>query len=172
MTAAPARAGIGATQRAQTPLMGYQNMRRRLFGILGTLVVVGLLATPVASAASGQSSWEPVTGRAFDQCTGEYFDNSGKVHFVETDTGRFHFNNHLEGIGESTGTRYVINTEDNEFSHVAADGSSTIDQVLNLHVVSKGNLPDSWLTIRVHLVVASDGSVSGTNDFSFGCHGS
>jgi len=147
-------------------------LRRRLLSVLGGLVVVGLLATPVVSATPGQSFWEPVEGTAFNQCTGESFDNTGRVHFVETESGPFHFNNHLEGIGVSSGTHYVINTEDNEFAHVAADGSTTIGQVLSLRVVSKGDLPDSWLTIRIHLVVAADGSVSGKNDFSFGCHGS
>ena len=148
-------------------------MRRRLSSMLATLAVVGLLATPVASAAPGQSSWEIVGGTAPNQCTGENFVNSGMVHFVETDTGLFHFNNHLEGVGESSGTRYVINTQDNEFLHAAADGSYTMDQVLNLRIVSKGNLPNSWLTVRIHLVFDSDGNViSGTSDFSFGCHGS
>jgi hypothetical protein len=148
-------------------------MRRRLSIILGTLAVVGLLATPVASAAPGQSSWEIVEGTAPNQCTGELFDNSGMVHFVETDTGHFHFNNHLEGIGETSGTRYVIDTQDNQFLHANPDGTFTIDQVLNLRIVSLGNLPDSWLTIHVHLVVDSDGNVvSGSSDFSFGCHGS
>ena len=98
-------------------------------------------------------------GRAFDQCTGEYFDNIFNAHFVETDSGHFHFNDHLEGIGESSGSRYVGNNVDNEFFHAPADGTFMIDQVLNLRVVSKGNLPNSWLTIRIHLVVASDGNV-------------
>ena len=152
--------------------MGYQTMRRRLSIILGTLAVVGLLATPVASAAPGQSSWDIGGGRALDQCTGEYFDNSVNAHFVETDSGPSHFNNHLEGIGETSGSRYVSDTVDNGFLHALPDGTFMVDQVLNLRIVSLGNLPNSWLTIRIHLVVDSDGNViSGTSDFSFGCRG-
>jgi hypothetical protein len=147
-------------------------MRRSLFSALGVLVVVGLLAAPVVSAAPGQSFWMTVGGTAPNPCTGEDFVNSGRLHVVETESGPFHFNNHLEGIGVSSGTHYVINTQNNEYAHVAADGSTTIDQVLNLRVVSKGNLPNSWLTVRIHLVIAADGTVSGTSDFSFGCHGS
>ena len=148
-------------------------MRRRLSIILGTLAVVGLLAPGVASAAPGQSSWDSGTGRAFDQCTGEYFDNDFNAHFVETDSGRFHFNAHVEGIGETSGSRYVGENVDNEFFHALPDGTFMIDQVLNVRVVSQGNLPNSWLTVRIHLVVDSDGNViSGTSDFSFGCHGS
>ncbi len=148
-------------------------MRRRLSSMLGTLAVVGLLTTPVASAAPGQSSWEIVGGTAPNPCTGENFVNSGMVHFVETDTGPVHFNNHLEGIGESSGTRYVIDTVDNQFFHALPDGTFMVDDVLNLRIVSKGNLPNSWLTVRIHLVVDSDGNmISGTSDFSFGCHGS
>jgi hypothetical protein len=147
-------------------------MRRSLFSALGILVVVGLLTAPVVSAAPGQSFWVTVEGTAANPCTGEDFVNSGRLHVVETESGLFHFNNHLEGIGVSSGTHYVINTENNEDTHVAADGSSTIKQVLNLRVVSKGNLPNSWLTIRTHLVIDADGSVSGTSDLSFGCHSS
>ncbi len=131
------------------------------------------LAPGVASAAPGQSSWDSGTGRAFDQCTGEFFDNVFNTHFVETDSGRFHFNAHVEGIGETSGSRYVGENVDSEFFHALPDGTFMIDQVLNVRVVSKGNLPNSWLTVRIHLVVDSDGIViSGTSDFSFGCHGS
>jgi hypothetical protein len=147
-------------------------MRRRLSVILGTLVVVCLLATPVASAAPGQSSWESGTGVVLDQCTGELFDNTFNAHFVETDSGPSHFNVHVEGIGESSGARYVGNNVDNESFHARPDGTLMIDQVLIVRVVSQGNLPNSWVTIRIHLVVDSDGNViSGTSDISFGCHG-
>jgi hypothetical protein len=148
-------------------------MRRRLFSFLGALAVVGLLATPVASAAPGQSSWELVGGTIFDNCTGENWNDSGSIHFIETATGPFHFNLHIEGIGLSSGSRYVNETVDNEFFHALPDGTFMIDQVQIVRVESQGNLPNSWVTIHVHLVVDSDGNViSGTNDFSFGCHGS
>ena len=147
-------------------------MRRRLSSMLGTLAVLGLLTTPVASAAPGQSSWESGTGVVLDQCTGEFFDNAFNAHFVETDSGPFHFNVHVEGIGQTSGSRYVGENVDNEFFHALPDGTFTIDQVLNARVASQGNLPNSWVTIRVHLVVDSDGNViSGTSDISFGCHG-
>ena len=122
-------------------------MRRRLPIILGTLAVVGLLATPVASAAPGQSFWESGTGRVLDECTGEYFDNVFNTHFVETDSGPSHFNTHVEGIGETSGSRYVGENVDNEFFHALPDGTFMIDQVLNVRVVGVGKLPNSWLTI-------------------------
>ena len=147
-------------------------MRPRLSIIIGTLAVVGLLAPGVASAAAGQSSWDSGTGVALDQCTGEYFDNVFNAHFVETDSGPIHFNVHVEGIGETSGSHYVGNNVDNEFFHALPDGTFRIDQVLNVRVVSQGNLPNSWVTIRINLVVDSDGNViSGTSDISFGCHG-
>ena len=152
--------------------MGYQTMRRRMSIILGNLAVVGLLATPVASAAPGQSFWDSGTGRVLDQCTGEYFDNVFNSHFVETDSGPSHFNTHVVGIGETSGSRYVGDNVGNGFFHALPDGSLMTDLVVIVRVVSQGNLPNSWLTIRIHLVVDSDGNViSGTNDFSFGCDG-
>ena len=162
--------GQGSAPHAQASLMGYQTMRRRMSIILGALAVVGLLATPVASAAPGQSFWDSGTGVVLDECTGEYFDNTFNAHFVETDSGPAHFNTHVEGIGETSGSRYVGENVNNYFLHALPDGSFMIDQVLNVRVVSQGNLPDSWLAIRTHLVVDSDGNViSGSSDFSFGC---
>ena len=147
-------------------------MRRRLCIILGALALIGLLATPVASAASGQSSWDSGTGVVLDQCTGEFFDNTFNAHRVETNSGPFHFNVHVQGIGETSGSRYVGENVDNEFFHALPDGTFMIDQVLNARVASHGSSPNSWVTIRIHLIVDSDGNViSGTSDISFGCHG-
>jgi hypothetical protein len=147
-------------------------MRRRLSIILGTLAVVALLAPGVASAAPGQSFWISGTGRVLDQCTGEYFDNVFNTHVVETESGPSHFNTHVEGIGETSGSRYVGDNVGNEFFHALPDGTFMTDETLNLRIVSLGNLPNSWLTVRIHLVVDSDGNViSGTSDISFGCHG-
>ena len=42
---------------------------------------------------------------------------------------------------------------DNESFHALPDGTFMIDLVVIVRVVSLGNLPNSWLTIRVHLVV-------------------
>ena len=136
-------------------------------GVLASLV----LATGVASAAPGQSSWDGGTGVLFDQCAGEFVDNTFNTHVVETD-GHFHFNTHIEGIGETSGLRYVGNNVDNEFFHARPDGTFMVDQVLTVRLVSENSLPNSWLKLRVHLVVDSEGNViSGTSDVSFGCNG-
>src|SRR5215471_14195000 len=68
------------------------SLRRRLAMMVGALAVAGLIGTPVASAAPGQTGWDFVEGRLFNGCTGEYWDDRGRVHFVETDSGPFHFN--------------------------------------------------------------------------------
>jgi hypothetical protein len=146
--------------------------RHRLFGLLGAVALAGLLAAPVAAAGVNQE-WDMVGGRPFDGCTGEYFDNSGQVHFVEKDTGLFHFNVHVEGVGETSGSRYVNDTEDNENLHAAPDGTYTYDQVLNFKVVSQGSLPNDQGTIRIRLVFDAQGNlISGTDNESFACQGS
>ena len=147
-------------------------MRRRLCIIFGALALIGLLVTGVASAAPGQSGWDSGSGAVLRRVHGRDFDNNFNVHVVETNSGPFHLNLKVEGIGETSGSRYVGENIDNEFFHALPDGTFMIDQVLNVRVVSQGNLPNSWFTIHVHLVVDSDGNViSGTSDFSFGCHG-
>ena len=136
-------------------------------------VVMSLVLAPgVASAAPGQSWWDSGTGVVLDQCTGESFDNTFTTHVVETDAGLFHFNTHVEGIGETSGSRYVGDNVDNQFFHALPDGTFMIDQVLVVRTASQGDLPNTWVTIRIHLVVDSDGNViSGTSDISFACHG-
>jgi hypothetical protein len=148
-------------------------MRRRLSIALGALALVYLVAAPVAFAAPGQSSWDGGTGRAFDQCTGEFYDNTFNVHFVETDTGPFHFNVHIVGVGETSGASFVGNNQDSEILHASPDGTFAFDRVINVHLVSQGNLPNSMLTIRIHVILDADGNViSGRSDASFTCQGS
>ena len=148
-------------------------MRRRLLTMLGALAVMGLLTAPVASAAPGQSFWESGTGRAFNDCTGEWFDNTFNVHFVQTDSGPGHFNVHIEGIGETSGLRYVGNNLDNEFLHASPDGTFLFDRVLDVQLVAQGSLPNSMLTVRIQLIFDADGTViSGRTDVAFVCQGS
>jgi len=148
---------------------------RRLLGFVSALGVAGLLAAPVVSAAPAQSGWDGGSGRLFDNCTGEYVVNDFTVHVVEADSGLFHVNTRLEGIGETTGSRYVGTTIDNEFVHALPDGNFLIDQVLYVRLVSQGDLPNSLVfAIHLHLVVDPDGNViSGMTNINAGeCQGS
>ena len=153
-------------------------MRRRLFSIIAALAVFGLLATPVSAAAPVENEWGDITGgRAFNSCTGEFFDNNGRVHTVLKENASpepsVHVNLHLEAIGESSGDAYVYNTTINSPVHVAADGSYTADQLVNFVLVSKGSSPNMKITIRLHQEFASDGTlISETSDFSLDCRGS
>jgi hypothetical protein len=143
-------------------------MRRRLAFI--ALAVAGLLATPVVSAAPAGSSWESGTGRIFDECAGEYVDNTFTAHFVETGSGLFHFNVQIAGTGETSGSSYIGGNEDNEYFHASPDGTFTFDQVLNIRLVGEGKLGNSWVAVRIHVILDADGNViSGRGDVSFRC---
>jgi hypothetical protein len=139
-------------------------------GVVMSLV----LGAGVASAAPGQSGWDGGSGQLFDGCTGENVDNDFTVHTVATGSGHFHLNIHIEGIGETSGARYVGNTNDNEFAHALPDGNFLIDQVLRVRLVSQGKLPNSLvLALHLHQVVDADGNViSGKIDINGGaCQG-
>src|SRR5207342_2847830 len=113
-----------ATRRA-TPM--------RALWAVSLVAVMSLVLTPGgASAGPGQSSWDSGIGVVLDQCTGEYFDNTFNAHIVETDSGYFHFNVHVEGIGQTSGSRYVGNNVSSEFFHALPDSTFMIDQVLNV----------------------------------------
>ncbi len=147
-------------------------MCRRLFGILGALAVIGLLATPVSAAAPLENGWDTFTGTAFNSCTGELFDNSGTDHFVVTN-GFSHDNVHYVGTGESSGLVYVGNTTIHAPVHVAPDGTITADLSVNLRIASKGSAPNLRLTVSLHQVFDSSGNlISETSDFSLDCRGS
>ena len=140
-------------------------------------VLLGLLATPVSAAAPVENEWGDITaGRAFNPCTGEFFDNNGRVHTGLQENASpepsVHVNLHLEAIGESSGDAYIYNTTINSPVHVAADGSYTADQLVNFVLVSKGSSPNMKITIRLHQEFASDGTlISETSDFSLDCRG-
>ena len=147
-------------------------MRRRLFGILGAVAVVCLLAAPVSAAAPLENGWDTFTGSVFDSCTGEVVDNSGKVHTVLTESIS-HNNVHLVGIGETSGVAYVGSNTINAPVHVAADGSYTADLRVHVSLVSMGSSPNAQTTIRLHQVFDADGNlISETSDLSSDCRGS
>jgi len=147
-------------------------MRRRFLGVLGALAVASLLAAPVALADPGQSGWDDGSGQILDSCTGELVDNDFNVHFVETATGPSHFNTHIVGTGETSGSKYVGENVGNGFVHAAPDGTFMVDQVANIRLVSHGDLGNSFITVRIHLIIDSNGHViSGRMDVASGCHG-
>jgi hypothetical protein len=146
-------------------------MRRRLLSVVGALAIASLLVSPVSAAAPLENGWDTFTGTAFDQCTGELFDNIGRVHTVVTE-GFSHNNLHYEGIGESSGAVYVGITTINAPVHVASDGTIRADLRINLNLVSIGSAPNMRITISLHQVFDSSGTlISETSDFSLDCRG-
>ncbi len=151
---------------------------RKLMSLAGAAVLTLGLVAPASAAAPVENEWgDIIGGRAFNSCTGEFFDNNGRVHTVLKENASpepsVHVNLHLEAIGESSGDAYVYNTTINSPVHVAADGSYTADQLVNFVLVSKGSSPNMRITIRLHQVFASDGTlISETSDFSLDCRGS
>ena len=151
---------------------------RKLTSLTAAAILTLSLVAPVSAAAPLENEWgDIIGGRAFNPCTGEFFDNNGRVHTVLKENASpepsVHINLHLEAIGESSGDAYVYNTTINSPVHVAADGSYTADQLVNFVLVSKGSSPNMKITIRLHQVFASDGTlISETSDFSLDCRGS
>ena len=151
---------------------------RKLTSLAAAAILTLGLVAPVSAAAPVENEWgDIIGGRAFNPCTGEFFDNNGRVHTVLKENASpepsVHVNLHLEAIGESSGDAYVYNTTINSPVHVAADGSYTADQLVNFVLVSKGSSPNMKITFRLHQVFASDGTlISETSDFSLDCRGS
>jgi len=149
-------------------------LRLRLFGLFGAVALAGLLAAPVAATGPVGQEWDAIVGgRAFDQCSCEYFDNSGKVHFLGSDSGLFHFNVHIEGVGESSGLRYVYDAVDNENLHANPDGTYSYDHIVNFGLKSQGSSPNQRITVRIRQVFDSQGNlISDSENVSFDCQDS
>ena len=151
---------------------------RKLTSLAAAAILTLGLVAPASAAAPVENEWgDIIGGTAFNPCTGEFFDNNGRVHTVLKENASpepsVHINLHLEAIGESSGDAYVYNTTINSPVHVAADGSYTADQLVNFVLVSKGSSPNMRITFRLHQVFASDGTlISETSDFSLDCRGS
>ena len=156
--------------------MGYQTMRRRLSTILGTVAVIGLLATPVSAAAPVENAWFTFTGTIpidNNLCTGEAIDDHGSTHSVILPGPFSHLNVHWVGIGETSGVAYVSDTTANAPAHRSPDGTFTFDFLLNLNVVSKGASSNAIFKLADHQVWDSSGNlISETTNVTSACRGS
>src|SRR5215471_13549814 len=135
-------------------------MRRSLLTLLGAIALIGAMAAPVSAAPVTENGWDAIIGgRAFNSCTGEWFDNNGKVHNVNKDTsGLFHYNVHVVGVGETSGQRYQYNAGDNEQVQASPDGTFTFHQVINFGLVSQGGSSNLRLTLRLTQVFDANGN--------------
>ena len=137
--------GAAATLVAAASSVGLVGTTRRLrlLGVLGALAVASLLAAPVALADPGQSGWGSGPERLFNACTNEYVDDTFNAHFVETASGPSHFNAHVVGVGETSGSTYFGESTGNAFVHALPDGTFLVDQIDNVRLVSRGSPSNS-----------------------------
>lgn len=144
---------------------------RALWAVLVGVVMSLVMVTGVASAAPGQSSWDGDLFTQWDPCTGEYVDQTYRVHFVNTDSIA-HFNFHSVGIGETTGASYTGTRAGTEVDHFLSDGTIAVDNTFNIHLVGHGTLSNSYLQGRIHAIFDAFGNLlSGTMNFDSGCRG-
>jgi len=142
---------------------------RALWAVLVGVVMSLVMATGVASAAPGQTSWDGGAFTQWDPCTGENVDQTFTVHFVDTDSVS-HFNFHSDGIGETSGASYVGTRAGTEIVHALPDGTFSDDFTFNLYLVGHGTLSNSYFTGRIHIIVDAYGNfLSGTMTFDSGC---
>jgi hypothetical protein len=144
----------------------------RLSALSALIAAIWLVPTPVWAAAPIENGWDSFTGSVLDTCTGEIFDNSGKVHALVTSQGFSHNNLHYVGIGESSGGSYVADTTINAPLHPSAGGTLTADFMVNLIVVSTASAPNLRLTFSDQQIFDSNGNlISETIKFSSSCPG-
>ncbi|HJU11610.1 MAG TPA: hypothetical protein VJ728_12070 [Candidatus Binataceae bacterium] len=133
------------------------------------LAAAGLaLALPVtASAGQVFNQTFPDNFTVYSPCTGEFVDVQGTAHFMETSTlansggGQTteHLNLQGSAVGETTGAKYVYDSEFT-FSDVLATGGTVSDtEPISSELIAQGTGPNLIANQIAHLTINPDGTV-------------
>lgn len=121
---------------------------------------------------------EPVDDIVYNDCTNEDVHLVGEVqYFSETrDDGaggyhvNFHTNFYLKGVGLSSGTQYIWNTENNGNENVSPPFPAMFSYTRTRHVVAQGKATNQHLTVRQQFTINANGDVTVDRyEFSLTC---
>ena len=138
--------------------------------IVLTIVLTGLLLMPVGSAMAANVVDEsiPISLSAYNPCSGEAVDLSGRVHYLvnvtEDATGGYHLDVHLNtqgvsGTGQTTGAKYEVNYTDTFQLNVTNAGLEATAP-LHLNVIGQGQAPNFLLHAQFHIRVDATGGLT------------
>src|SRR6266446_6537975 len=141
-------------------------MRKMLFGAV-SLVALVAGGIPAAFANPPVKTTLSVDFILNDPCTGEAVHFTGSETFstaFSTNANTFHFFNHitfhLDGVGLTTGAKYVANGETNaEENGSLPFGSFPVEEnvVLNEHFIAQGALDNSTHRETFHVTINANG---------------
>jgi hypothetical protein len=151
----------------------------------GTLCALSLAAVALAActdaptptaprAATGPrlamvtNEWTPFGFTTNNPCNGEIVPFTGKVHTLlhggstpgASTHAEMHFNFYLEGVGLTTGTKYVSNAASSSAINQNRTGTSAITQTLHFKIVSQGSAPDFVVITKFHLTLNAKGEIT------------
>ena len=143
-------------------------MRRRLLGVLGGLMLVGVLVTP----ASATTTWqEQYSTSIYSKCTGDTITLTGPAVTVVRPNGLL-MSFHLNGTGSPSGAEYVYNSVIVEKIDAGVGYAATIDAREHMMLVGKGTTPNEAAIITIHQEVDSAGAlISITWNITDDCQG-
>ena len=149
----------------------------RLCLIVLLMTVPALVNPSPISADRSVEKRSPLTFSLFDHCTGEMVQITGELHRITTTKMkangtrqvRTQFHTHGEGVGMTSGNRYLLN---DRFSQTSDDGPvcgySTVI-IRNQKLISQGAYPDRTLKIVLTLVEDANCDVTTSTRESLEC---
>lgn len=110
----------------------------------------------------------PVSFQIFDSCSDEYVQliGTGIVSTsFSTNNNTYHMlmniSEHLDGIGQTTNARYVVNLDLRSEENGAFAGYPVErDIILNEHLIAQGSIKNAALKATGHITVNADGTVT------------
>jgi len=136
-------------------------------GVVTVGAVLALCAVNAHAQDNGTTHTEATFTEVFpDTCTGELVDltfTQDTVFHVFTDTsGGFHEEFHMvvsgEGVGETTGTVYIVHETFEEHFNVAAGESLTV--VITFSLISQGGASNIKVDELLHVTLNANGTVT------------
>jgi len=142
-------------------------MRKTLFAAvsLAALVAGGI---PTAFANPPVKVTVPEDFIFADPCTGENVHFTGSVTFstaFSTNANTFHesihVTEHLDGVGLTTGAKYVANVEENAEENGSFGGFPVEENIVaNEHVIAQGALDNFTVRETFHITINANGTVT------------
>ncbi len=151
---------------------------KRLVALVACVLLLGLVALPVASATTDR---ETIPFRTtVRSCSGELVRVSGELllisHFTEDSGGGFHFHftlvpRHVRGVSPS-GVSYKAVGGDRFTSNVSGSGTETFTNTDQFLLISEGSEDNLLVRFTFHITVNANGEVTTVVDnFSEKCVG-
>lgn len=154
-----------------------------LFLLTMSLTLHGSITRAAATAQAGviQTNEQiPIEFFNANSCTGDSVTINGTAHVLFQATGspgghsnaQFHINFALQGVNQTSGTKYVVNETVQATTESSADGAFVFNTVSHLNVISQGSEDNLLVRTEIHATFNANGELTSSRFvFTVQCQG-